>query len=122
HLDVTPPFLTVRVELGGQPLCLLVDTGSRHIVLFERRVRGRLPTLRGYGDTRLYHVGGISPMRRVVLPVLKAGASTIANIEGLLSDAPVENYPTDIDGILGMRVIASRRADFDFERNRLGWN
>jgi len=83
-------------------------------VLFERRVRGRLSTLIVHGDTLLYHVGGISPMRRVVLPVLKAGGRTIGNIEGLLSNAPVESYPTDVDGILGMTVLASRRADFDF--------
>jgi len=121
HLDVTPPFLTVRVEIGGHPFRLVVDTGSRHIVLFERRVRGRLPTLIVHGDTLLYHLGGITRMRRVVLPVLEAGGSTIGNIDGLLSNAAVENYPTDIDGILGMTAIASRRADFDFERNRLGW-
>jgi predicted aspartyl protease len=121
HLDVTPPFLTVKVELGGHPFRLLVDTGSSHLVLFERRVQGRLPALALRGDTLLYHTGGISHMRRVALPLLKAGSCTIANIEGLLSNADVTGYPDDIDGILAIRVLASMRADFDFERNRLGW-
>ena len=121
HLDVTPPFLTVQVELDGHPFCLLVDTGSKDVVLFKRRLRGRLSNLLVLGDKLLYHVGGVSRLQRVLLPHVEAGDRTIVGLEGFLSNADVDGYPSDVDGILGVRAIASRRADFDFERNRLGW-
>jgi hypothetical protein len=65
-------------------------------------------------------MAGTSRLQRVVLPRLEAGSLTITGLEGLLSNANVDHYPPAIDGILGVRAIASSRADFDFERNRLG--
>jgi hypothetical protein len=119
-LDVVPPFLTVRVSFDGHPVRLLVDTGSRHIVLFGQRVSDRFANLRIRGDKLLYHMAGTSRLQRIVLPRLEAGSLTITGLEGLLSNANVDPYPPDIDGILGVRAIATRRADFDFDRNRLG--
>lgn len=118
-LEIIPPFLTVRVSFGGHPVRLLVDTGSRHIVLFGQRVRDRFGNLSVRGEKLLYHMGGTSRLQRVVLPRLEAGSLTATGLEGLLSDANVDAYPSDIDGILGVRALGSRRAEFDFERNRL---
>jgi hypothetical protein len=120
RLDVIQPLLTVQVSFDGHPFRLLVDTGSRHIVLFEQRVRGRLSNLRVRGDKLLYHMAGTSRLQRVVVPRLEAGSLSLTGREVLLSNADVDHYPSDIDGILGVRAIASRRADFDFERGRLG--
>jgi predicted aspartyl protease len=120
QLDLIPPVLTVKVSFEGHPFRLLVDTGSRHVVLFEQRLRGRLPSLRVRGDKLLYHLVGTSRLQRVVLPRLEAGSRTITGLEGLLSNSDVDFYPSAIDGILGVRSIASRRVDFDFERNRVG--
>src|SRR5262245_32515506 len=53
HLDVVLPFLTVQVSCGGYRFRLLVDTGSRHVVLFEQRVRGRVSHLGFDGDKLL---------------------------------------------------------------------
>lgn len=120
HLNVVPPFLTVQVSFGGHPFRLLVDTGSRHIVLFQQRVSGRVSNLRVRGDKLLYHMAGTSRLQRLVLPPLEAGSLTIRGLDALLSTADVHHYPSSIDGILGVRSIAARRVDFDFERNRLG--
>lgn len=120
HLDVVLPFLTVQVSCGGYRFRLLVDTGSRHIVLFERRVSDRVSYVRVPGDKLLYHMAGTSRLQRVLLSRLEIGSLTIPRIEGLVSNADVHHYPPDIDGILGVRAIVSRRVDFDFERNRLG--
>jgi hypothetical protein len=122
QLDPIPPVLTVKVLFEGHPFRLLVDTGSRNIVLFEQRLRGRLPNLRVRGDKLLYHLAGTSRLQRVVLPRLEAGSRTITGLEGLLSNSNVDFYPSAIDGILGVRSIASRRVDFDFERNRVGFH
>lgn len=120
HLDGVLPFLTVQVSCGGYRFRLLVDTGSRHIVLFERRVSDRVSYVRVPGDKLLYHMAGTSRLQRVLLSRLEIGSLTIPRIEGLVSNADVHHYPPDIDGILGVRAIVSRRVDFDFEQNRLG--
>jgi predicted aspartyl protease len=118
-LEVTPPFLTVQLAVEGRPVRLLVDTGSRRLVLFERRV-GRLPRFAVHGEQVTYHITGTSRLRRVYLTHLDIGGSSIEHIEAYLSDAPVDGYPSEIDGVLGVRTLASKYAVFDFERGRLG--
>ena len=98
-----------------------MDTGSRRLVLFERRVRDRLPPLIVHGEKVLYYVAGTSQLHRVSLPPLEVGASTLEHVEGFMSDAPVDGYPAEIDGVLGLRVLTSERAEFDFERGRLSF-
>jgi len=53
QLEGTPPFLTVRLALAGRPIRRLVDTGSWCLVLFERRMRDRLPHMLGQGEKLL---------------------------------------------------------------------
>jgi hypothetical protein len=121
RLEITPPFLTVRLGLAGRPIRLLVDTGSRRLVLFERRVRDRFPRLPVQGEQVIYHLSGASHLHRVSLPPLDAGGTALEHLEGFMSDAPVDSYPPEIDGVLGIRALASKQAEFDFERSRLGF-
>jgi hypothetical protein len=121
-LEATPPFLTVQLAVSGRPVRLLVDTGSRRLVLFERRVHDRLPPMQLHGELLMYHLSGTSRLDRVILPLLGLGGSTIERVEGFLSDASVDHYPAGIDGVLGLRVLAPKHAGFDFERNRLAFD
>jgi Aspartyl protease len=121
-LEVTPPFLTIQIALAGQQFRLIVDTGSRRLVLFERRVHDRLPSLSTHGALLLYHMSGTSRLNRVLLWHLDVGGWTMDRVEGFISDAPLDGYPAGIDGVLGLRVLASKRADFDFERSRLAFD
>jgi hypothetical protein len=122
QLEVTPPFLTIQIALAGQHFHLLVDSGSKRLVLFERRVHDRLPSLPAHGALLLYHMSGTSWLNRVFLPHLDVGGWTVDRVEAFVSDAPLDGYPAGIDGVLGLRVLASKRADFDFERNRFAFD
>jgi predicted aspartyl protease len=122
QLEVTPPFLTIQIALAGQQFRLIVDTGSRRLVLFERRVHDRLPSLPTHGALLLYHMSGTSRLNRVLLWHLDVGGWTMDRVEGFISDARLDGYPAGIDGVLGLRVLASKRADFDFERSRLAFD
>jgi hypothetical protein len=97
-------------------------TGSGRLVLFERRMHDRLPVLSHHGQLVMYQLSGESRLDRVILPHLEVGGSIIDRLEGFLSDASVEHYPATIDGVLGLRSLAAKHADFDFERNRLGFD
>ena len=120
RLEFAPPFLTAQLVLAGQHVRLLVDTGSRRLLLFEHRVGDRFPRWPVHGEQLVYHLSGASVLRRVYLPSLEAGATTFERIEGFMSDAPVDGYPPEIDGVLGIRALAAKHAEFDFDRNRLG--
>ena len=120
-LEVTPPFLTVQLSLNGHPIRLLVDSGSGRLVLFERRVHDRLPPPALHGELVMYHGSGTSRLNRVFLPPLGVGGQNLEHVEAFISDASMEGYPAGIDGVLGLWVLASKRADFDFERNRLAF-
>ncbi len=119
-LGFTFPFATVNVDLGGQAFRLIADTGSRRLVLFEHRLGPRLPDLAARGYVQLYDAGGKYRLKRVALPRLTVGGSAMEGVEGFVSGASMDGYPAGIDGVLGIRALASRRVDFDFERNRLG--
>jgi hypothetical protein len=121
-MEATPPFLTMRMAIAGRPVRLLVDTGSGRLVLFARRMHDRLPVLQVHGELLMYHLSGTSKLDRVILPLLTVGGSIIDRLEGFMSDAPVDDYPSGIDGVLGLRALASKHADFDFERNRLAFD
>ena len=88
-LESTPPFLTVQMSIAGRPVRLLVDTGSGKLVLFARRMQGRLPLLQVHGELLMYHLSGTSRLDRVILPLLDIGGSTIDRVEGFMSDAPL---------------------------------
>ena len=120
-LESRPPFLTVPLTISGRSVRLLVDTGSGRLVLFARRMHGRLPPLQVLGELLMYHLSGTSRLDRVMLPLVDFGGSAIDRVEGFMSDAPVDDYPSGIDGVLGLRVLASRHVDFDFERQRLAF-
>jgi predicted aspartyl protease len=121
-LEVTPPFLTVQLAICGRPVRLLVDTGSRRLVLFERRVQDRLPPLSQHGELLMYHFSGMSRLNRVFLTPVEIGTATFNRVEGFISDTRLDGYPSGIDGVLGLRALASKRVDFDFERGRLAFD
>ena len=118
-MEATPPFLTVQLSFSGQTFRFIVDTGSGGLVLFEKRVRGRLPFLGVHGESVMNHLGGSARLQRVFLPPVDAGGSILPHVEAFLSDQSMDGYPAGIDGVLGLRVLAWKRASFDFERNRL---
>jgi predicted aspartyl protease len=121
-LDITPPFLTVPISISGRRYRLLVDTGSYRVVLFRSRAQDRLPPLSAHGALGLNHLSGTYRLVRVLLRSVEFGTATIDRLEGFISDAPVDNYPAEIDGVLGIHALASKYVEFDFQRGRLGFH
>jgi hypothetical protein len=79
-----------------------------------------VPSLQHDLTDQLYDAAGKYRLKRVALPRLTVGGSAMEGVEGFMSGASMDGYPAGIDGVLGIRAVASRRVDFDFERNRLG--
>jgi hypothetical protein len=115
-----PVAMILQLQVQGRPVDLLVDTGIEGIVLFEDRVRNRIPQLRTEGK-----VEGMPSLRQkhakqAILPGVRLGART-ADLGVLLLKGPQGHVLPGIDGYWGTASFKAHRIDFDFAMNKLSW-
>jgi predicted aspartyl protease len=121
-LQIIPPFLTVRLIVAGQPMQLLVDTGSRDLVLFKSRMPQALLPLPWKGEKIVQHSSGEAHLLRYELRHVTLGTEGWDSMHGFVLDASTNGYPAGIDGVLGVLALGGTRVHFDFERGELGWS
>ena len=119
-LEVVWPFLTARLVVGGQPVRLLIDTGSAEIVLFRSRLPAAVPGARWKGDKTVQYASGAARLQHFELRDAALGERRWDRLEGWALDQLPRGYPEAIDGILGVDALGCRRLRFDFERKELG--
>jgi predicted aspartyl protease len=114
-----PGSVFVKMEVQGQPLRLMVDTGAKNLMLFGNRVRGRLAALPVLGQETTATLGGAFRTRRVQLAEARLGRREMGNLTAyfmdILSDARV-----DFDGLLGISSLGFTRIAFDFKHQTIG--
>jgi hypothetical protein len=121
-LQVIWPFLTVRLSVGGRPMQLLVDTGSRDLVLLKSRMPASLLPVPWRGDKIIRHASGLAHLLRYELRQATLGDQRWERLDGFVLDASTAGYPPGIDGVLGVRALGGNRVRFDFERGELSWS
>ncbi len=121
-LKIVWPFLTVHLSIAGHPMQLLVDTGSRDIVLFKARMPVTLLPLPWKGEKIVQHASGAAHLLRYELRQATIGDDQWDTLNGFVLDASTAGYPEGIDGVLGVRALGGSRVRFDFERGELGWS
>jgi predicted aspartyl protease len=114
-----PALLTVELNVQGQPVRLLVDTGFPDILLFEDRLLKRLPQLRVDRVIGGFRIGRLRA-KRATLPGTHLGAKD-TDVSVLLAEAPPDNVLPGIDGLLGVASLKARRVDFNYATNSLVW-
>jgi hypothetical protein len=119
-LQIVWPFVTVQMNIAGQQVRLLVDTGSRDLVLFKTRVPAALADAPWRGDKIVQYASGAARLQRLELRDARLGAYTWNNLSAL--DRAPDGYPPGIDGVLGVLALGCRRVQFDFERRAFGWS
>jgi hypothetical protein len=120
-MELVWPFQTVTLEINRQFVTLIVDTGSPDLILFRRRIKDRFPRFSIVGSKTLYLISGELLLDRVRLPNVVAGARSLNWLTGFVSSAPTEGYPTQIDGVLGVRALGVRRLALDFAVRTMNW-
>lgn len=114
-------LLTVDLLVQNQHLRLLVDTGFPYIVLFEDRLRKRMPQLRLEHVADEFHANSRYPAKKAILPRINLGA-TETDLGVLLMEGPPNDVlNSSIDGLLGIAALKARRIHFDYITNRLAW-
>jgi len=109
----------VEVEMRGERIRLVVDTGAPAVVVYDRR-RRIYPLCDLLGRAAVSNLNGPVSAWRVRLPDLWLGGVLLRRRPALL----VEDAPTvgRLDGLLGVNLLSSSSVSFDFERGRLTWS
>jgi predicted aspartyl protease len=116
--ELRPGYAVVSLDVEGQTLRLMVDTGARSLILFAPRVRGRLGGSRSIGERVIGNAGGTFTLTEFALPEASLGALRLTAQRAALMEgqAPAS---VDLDGLLGVRSLGVRRVGFDFEHRAL---
>jgi hypothetical protein len=112
--------VTIRMTVAGQPVRLLVDTGSPDLVLFKARLPAALSDPPWKGDKTVHYAAGAARLLRLELQQAGLGSYIWDKLSAWSLDRPLDGYPTSIDGVLGVAALECQRVRFDFERSEFG--
>jgi hypothetical protein len=115
-----PPWLTVRMEVNGVSIHLLLDTAASGIILFQSRIRDRLPQLISLGERKSANMGGEIRLQRVLLPTTKFGETDFGQQNAFVVEDQ-EDESREFDGLLGPSALGLKQIAFDFQRHTLSW-
>jgi predicted aspartyl protease len=112
------PILELQVQ--GHPVRLIVDSGLPAIVLYEERLRKRVPGLRITGHLADAAMGSRIQAKQATLPDVLFG-KTNRDVAVLLVPSPSPEMLPGIDGIIGITALQAHRINFDFSVRTLDW-
>jgi hypothetical protein len=115
-----PGYVVVQLDVQGQPLWLVVDTGAKDLVLFEGRVRDRLRSVHNAGAKAASNMGGEAPLLELQLPGARLGTTDLGNQKAYLLVTSAQALP-NFDGLLGVTALGVKRLAFDFDRQTISW-
>jgi hypothetical protein len=119
-LQGTPPWLTVRMEVDGVSIDLLLDTAASGILLFQSRIRDRLPQLISLGERKSSNMGGELRLQQVILSRTKFGEMDFGQENAFVVEDQ-EDESREFDGLLGPSALGLKQIAFDFQRHTLSW-
>lgn len=112
--------LVVKVEVQGNPVTLILDTGIEGIFLYEGRLTRRIPKLKMAGKIEEVRIGHRMRARQVTLPEVRFG-SKLRDATVLLIADPTQVMPESIDGFMGLGPLNARRINIDTVGGTLSW-
>jgi predicted aspartyl protease len=118
--DPMAKCLVVELRVQDRPVHLLVDTGLPGILLYEERLREKVPALRTVGNPKSATMGGRTPVKQATLPDVVFGHRS-RGVPVLLLQSPAAETLPGIDGIVGISALQARRVHFDFSNKTLSW-
>jgi len=112
--------ILLDAEVQGQKITLIVDTGFPGILLFEERLRKRVPDLKVPEDALNLVMGQRLQAKRVKLPGIVIG-DIRKDVTVLLTKAPDPEVLPGIDGVIGIAALKARQVHLDFKNRKLTW-
>ncbi len=119
-IQAGPGFVYATVQMEGQSLRLVVDTGTNHLVLFGRSAVARLAGLRILSTRESTTMGGEVALKQVQLREVRLGSTAFHAFEAFLLDDSTEAL-AGLDGLLGIRALGPSRVGFNFTKGTICW-
>ena len=119
YQSTPPPWLTVTMEVDGVPIRLLLDTAASGLILFQSRIRNRLPLI-SLGERMSSNLGGEVRLQRVILGTTKLGERDFGQKNAFVVEDQ-EGESREFDGLLGPSALGLKQIAFDFQRHTLSW-
>ena len=113
-------YILVPLESDGERLEVLLDTGTKDLLLFDRRLRGGLRQLRFRAQDFNLNAGGKDRLSAVKIPSVKMGPLTRRKQTAYVWATP-EDHLRSFDGLLGPVAFGATVVAFDFDRHVLSF-
>jgi len=118
------PCLTVKANIAGQNLRLLVDSGTPRLLLYRSRVNfklGKLQHLATDRDPTVFGAAGTVDAAWFRAPEMSLGDNNMGSQILLIADAD-SGLDDEFDGVLGLAQTGFHRVWLDFENGTLAWD
>jgi len=120
ELNITRQGLIVELQIEGRNLRLLLDTGSKDLILYDKRLGDFRPSRPLLGLKTLYHLAGSETLKMFQLSGVRLGQNQWDRVSGYLMEAPIDCCE-HFDGILGPPSLQLSRLHFDFQSGQVSW-
>ena len=113
-------YILLQLESGGEKLQMLLDTGTKDLMLFQRRLRGSLKQLHIHARDFNLNAGGKDTLAEVELQSVNVGPISRHKQKAYIWTTPGDNL-RNFDGLLGPTALGATDVAFDFERHRVSF-
>jgi predicted aspartyl protease len=109
-------YILIPLESGGEKLQMLLDTGTKDLMLFQRRLSGSQKQLRIHRQDFNLNAGGKDSVAEVEMQSVNVGPMSRHKQEAFVWTTPERNL-RNFDGLLGPTALGARAVAFDFDRH-----
>ena len=116
-----PPTLTLQLQVGGEAVPLLLDTGAKDVLLFECGLQGHGRDVATIGvELSSSSQGKPFHVQEARLSVVHLGTAELRAMRVLVVPGK-HTCGWDFAGVLGISALGFRQIAFDFERNLISF-
>lgn len=113
-------YLIVPLQTSGHQLQVLVDTGTKDLTLFDRRVGDMLHLMHVLGKNLNVSAGGRDALVSVEMDSISVGPVFLRKQKAYVLTVSEEDL-RDFDGVLGPAALGASAVAFDFDRHTVSF-
>jgi hypothetical protein len=114
-------YILIPLESGGEKLQMLLDTGTKDLMLFQRKLKGALHQLRACRRDFNLNAGGQDRLVEIELRSVDVGPLRRLKQKAYVWSTS-EDQLRSFDGLLGPAALGTTIVGFDFDRHTVSFD